>query len=133
MSGKSRRGKKRRPDDGLAKYREYAKNPLYADYCKQVMTLVKRGRQKDLPDELLETCSPAAMLTAMLEISDYRCASSAWGCPVHASRLDRSATPEGVTVAPTISGQCPHRQQLLCLYQLLSDLGYDDPATEELN
>ena len=48
MSGKSRRGKKRRLDDGLAEYRTYGKDPLYADYCKQVITLMKKGRQKDL-------------------------------------------------------------------------------------
>ena len=133
MSGKSRRSKKRRPDDGLADYRKHAKDPLYADYCKQVMTLVKRGRQKDLPGELLASCSPGAILTAMLEISDYRCASSQWGCPVYAPRLDLNATPEGVQVTPIIVGHCPQRQAFLCLDQLLSDLGYDALTPAELN
>ena len=92
MSGKSRRGKKRRHDDDLAEYRAYAKDPLYADYCKQVIALLKRGRQMDLPDELLASCSPAAIITAMLELSEYRCASWREGCPVHAPKLDRRAT-----------------------------------------
>ena len=127
MSGRSRRkGRhRRRPDDGLAEYRERSKDPLYADYCKQVIALVKRGRQRDLPDEFLATCSPAAILTGMLELSEYRCASWHEGCPVYASKLDRGTTPEGVVVAPTIVGQCPKRKALLCLKELLSDLGYE--------
>ena len=63
MSGRSRRkGRhRRRPSDGLAEYRERSKDPLYADYCKQVIALVKRGRQRDLPDEFLADCSPAVI------------------------------------------------------------------------
>lgn len=133
MSGKSRRGKKKHLDDGLADYREHAKDPLYADYCKQVMTIVKRGRQKNLPDELLASCSPAAIITAMLELSEYRCASWQWGCPVYASRLDRNAASEGVEVAPTIAGECTLRNPPLCLKELLSDLGYDPLLSLNLN
>ena len=133
MSGKSRRGKKRRHDDDLAEYRAYAKDPLYADYCKQVIALLKRGRQMDLPDELLASCSPAAIITAMLELSEYRCASWREGCPVHAPKLDRRATSEGVEVSPTIAGDCPQRKHFLCLKELLSDLGYEALLSADLN
>ena len=133
MSGKSRRGKKRRRDDGLAEYRTYGKDPLYADYCKQVITLVKKGRQKDLPDELLASCSPAAIITAMLELSEYRCASWHEGCPMYAPKLDRRATLEGVEVSPVIAGKCPMRKPLLCLKDLLLRLGYTESLATELN
>lgn len=133
MSGKSRRGRKKPLDDGLADYREHAKDPLYADYCKQVMTLVKKGRQGNLKEELLASCLPAAIITAVLEISDYRCPSWQWGCPVYASRLDRNATSEGVKIAPTIAGECTLIQPPLCLEELLSDLGYDPLLSVNLN
>ena len=133
MSGKSRRGKKMRRDDGLAEYRTYGKDPLYADYCKQVITLVKKGRQKDLPDELLASCSPAAIITAMLELSEYRCASWHEGCPMYAPKLDRRATLEGVEVSPVIAGKCPMRKPLLCLKDLLLRLGYTESLDAELN
>lgn len=125
MSGKSRRGKRRRPDDGLEDYRKHSKDPLYADYCKQVMAMVRKGRQGDLQEELLARCSPAAVITAVLELSEHRCPSWHRGCPVYASRLDRNATSEGVEVAPTIAEECTLNDAPLCLKQLLSGLGYD--------
>ena len=133
MSGKSRRGKKRQRDDGLAAYRAYAKDPLYADYGKQVIALVKRGRQRDLPDEFLATCSPAAIITAMLELSDYRCASWEEGCKMHVPKLNRWAGSEGVEVALEVAGSCPMRKPLLCLHNLMSGLGYDALPAAELN
>ena len=133
MSGKSRRGKKRRRDDGLAEYRAYAKDPLYADYVKQVMTLVKRSMQADLPDELLDKCSPAAVITAMLEISDYRCASWREGCPMHVPKLDRRAGPEGVEVALEVAGECLYEKPFMCLKSLMLGLGYGALPPADLN
>ena len=133
MSSKSRRGKKRQPHDGLEDYRKHSKDPLYADYCKQVITMVKKGRQGDLQEELLASCSPAAVITAVLELSEHRCPSWHWGCPVYASRLDRNATSEGVEIAPAIAGECTLRNAPLCLKDLLTDLGYDPIMAVNMN
>ncbi len=134
MSGKSRRGKKRRRADRLAAYRAYAKDPLYADYGEQVIALVKRGWQKDIPNELLARCSPSAIITAMLELSDYHCASWREGCPMRVPKLNRRAWPEGVEVSLEVTGECPMRKPLLCLQSLMSDLGYEAlPPVTELN
>lgn len=133
MSGKSRRGKKRRHDDGLAAYRAYAKDPLYADYGKQVIALVKRGRQRDLPDEFLATCSPAAIITAMLELSDYQCASWEEGCTMFVPKLGRRVGPEGVEVALEVAGECPQERPFMCLKSLMSGFGYEALPPTELN
>ena len=136
MSGKSRRGKarhQRRRDDRMAEYRAYAKNPLYAEYGKQVMTLVKKGIEGDLQDELLEGCSPAALITAMLELSDYRCASWKEGCTMHVPKLDRQPGSEGVEVSLEVAGACPMRKPFLCLKDMLLRLGYAESLPAESN
>ena len=136
MSGKSRRGKarhQRRRDDRMAEYRAYAKNPLYAEYGRQVMTLVEKGIERDLQDELLEGCSPAALITAMLELSDYRCASWKEGCTMHVPKLDRQPGSEGVEVSLDVAGACPMRKPSMCLKDMLLRLGYAESLPVGLN
>lgn len=130
MSGKARQGRRRdekkRLDGVLADYRARSKDPLYANYCKQVIALVKKGRQKqEPPPQLLMKCSQAAMLTGLLELNGYRCTSWRVGCPVHVSKFDRLATTEGVEVLPTVSGDCLKNEPLMCLKEFLAELGYD--------
>lgn len=133
MSGKSRRGKKKRRSDYQTEYHAYAKDPLYADYGKQVLELVKRGFEGNLTDEFMATCSPAATITAMLELSDYRCASWREGCPMEVPKLGRRVGPDGVEVSLDVMGECPQEKPFLCLKSLMSGLGYEVPPPAELN